>query len=90
MELQPEKPETLKVKFQYRLYGDAPKYETDEWADKEIKQTCFRELWFQVQRPGWTVLSIHQGLVDLTEEKSYHRLDKDKRVVVLYKLQYSH
>jgi hypothetical protein len=90
MELQPEKKETLKVKFMHRLYGGPVEYETDLWADREIKQTCFRELWYKVQRRGWTVLSIHQGLVDLTDEGSYHRLDKDRVVGVLYRLQYSH
>jgi hypothetical protein len=84
MELQPEKKETLKLKFMRRFYGCAVEYETGRWADKEIEQTCFRELWDQVQRPAWKVLSIHQGLVDLTDEGSYYRLDKDRVVGVLY------
>ena len=78
------------IKFIRRLYGSMPEYDTELFADKEIEHSYFRDLWFGVQRPGWTVMCITQGSLEVKDDTSYSLLGKKKRIFVLYRLKHSH
>ncbi len=78
------------IKFIRRLYGGMPEYETDLFSDKEIEHSYFRDLWFGVQRRGWTVMRITQGTLEVNDDKSYSLLEKKKRIAVLYRMEHSH
>jgi hypothetical protein len=67
-----------------------PEYDTELFADKEIEHSCFRELWFGVQRSGWAVICITQKFLQVTDAKSYSLLEKKQRIAVLYRLKHSH
>ena len=72
------------IKFMRRLIGSAPEYETGLQADLNVRHSSYRDLWFKVQRRGWAVMCIYQGLLNI-DETSYSQLDEGRRILVLYR-----
>jgi hypothetical protein len=61
-----------------------PEYETALQVDKKVEHASYSELLSELQRPGWDIICIVQGRLEITDETAYTRLKEGMRITVLY------
>jgi hypothetical protein len=61
-----------------------PEYETALQVDKKVEHDSYIELLSELQRPGWDIICIVQGRLEITDETAYTRLKEGMRITVLY------